>query len=359
MELLGQDPMLAEVVGSKVYTARTYGNYLRSFNPAQIKALQDAAIHLNLALRADLERRWTKTKADRRRDVLILDCDSTKNIQYGTKMEGVEKARDNKLALDTQNIYDELGFQYHLDVRAGNSHSALGAGLAIGNVIRQIKTSKSYVDMKIWTRADSGYYGSDFINAVKAAGSDIIVKTAKTKAFPKILSQISSWHQTPIVDLNRIKFYDDRECEIATTNYRLSKAQERLRHVVVRAVKDAKDTLYPDYVEYDYFAIATSLDELRLSNEDLIRVYRGRGNAENFIRENKHGFDLLHYPCASLTANKAFGAIAMLAYNIMRWLGLADVSGTASGKPRFAKHIRNKMTHHSLPADAGLVGTGW
>lgn len=33
----------------------------------------------------------------------------------------------------------------------------------------------------------------------------------------------------------------------------------------------------------------------------------------------------------------------MLAYNIMRWLGLADINGTTTKKPRFSKYVRNNI----------------
>ena len=90
-ELLARDPLLKELAG-KTYTARTLESYLRSFTPAMIKDLQDETIMLNLALRADLERRQEKSRRQKSRDVLILDCDSTKSQQYGLKMEGVQVA---------------------------------------------------------------------------------------------------------------------------------------------------------------------------------------------------------------------------------------------------------------------------
>ncbi len=80
--------------------------------------------------------------------------------------------------------------------------------------------------------------------------------------------------------------------------------------------------MFEDYVEYDYFAFCTSLDELRLPDRDLIFFYRERGLAEKYIKEMNYGFDLQHYPCISLTANKTYAAIAAVAYNLMRFLGL-------------------------------------
>ncbi|MFK7873241.1 MAG: transposase, partial [Oligoflexales bacterium] len=46
---------------------------------------------------------------------------------------------------------------------------------------------------------------------------------------------------------------------------------------------------------------------------------RKRGHCENFIRELKNGLDLHHYPCQKLNANRAYGSIAAISYNLMRF----------------------------------------
>ena len=48
-----------------------------------------------------------------------------------------------------------------------------------------------------------------------------------------------------------------------------------------------------------------------------ILTYRKREQAENYIKEMKYAFDLKHYPCLKLDANKAYAAIASVAYNLM------------------------------------------
>jgi hypothetical protein len=71
----------------------------------------------------------------------------------------------------------------------------------------------------------------------------------------------------------------------------------------------------------------------------LFGLYRQRGNAENFIRELKNGFDLHHFPCQKLNANRAYCLIAAFAYNFMRFVGLV-VSPT---RPMFSKRIRSTL----------------
>lgn len=340
---LNQDPAYLEMIDHKAYTPKTYGNFLRSFNEKNIYDMQNATIDLNLRLRSKLEPDFIR-QGKIGENLMILDCDSTKNRQYAQKMEGVEINHEKNLSLDTQNIFDELGFQYHIDVRAGATHSSNGAGLAAANVIRQIKANKKYGDKKFWMRADSGYYGHKFFNALLAVGCDFIVAVNKGgKSFPKILGQIHNWSTTDLEDSDRIKFYDGRECEIGSTNYRIKDCERRLRYVVMRAKKPSKGTLFEDHTEYDYFAFCTSLDELRLDDIELIRTYRKRGQAENYIKEMKYAFDLKHYPCLKLSANNAYAAIACVAYNLMRFIGLMEVDGYTNGKPKLSKKIRKQL----------------
>ena len=58
--------------------------------------------------------------------------------------------------------------------------------------------------------------------------------------------------------------------------------------------------------------------------------------AENFIREQEYGFDLKHYPCQKLDANRAYGLIETFAYNLMRLTALQ----VNPKKPGFAKKTR-------------------
>jgi DDE family transposase len=66
-----------------------------------------------------------------------------------------------------------------------------------------------------------------------------------------------------------------------------------------------------------------------------------RGNAENFIREEKYGFDLLHMPCLTMRANHAFLQLAMVAHNILRWVALVQ----NPEKPHFSKKVRRRYIY--------------
>jgi hypothetical protein len=62
-----------------------------------------------------------------------------------------------------------------------------------------------------------------------------------------------------------------------------------------------------------------------------------------FIKEEKYGYDLKHFPCLSLKANHAYGLLALVAHNLMRRASIHD----NPCRPRFAKGFRNKFIKHT------------
>ena len=138
----------------------------------------------------------------------------------------------------------------------------------------------------------------------------------------------------------KIKFYDDRECELGETIYWPKKAIEILRVAFMRAVKkDREGSLIKTQDDYDYYSFISNIGEHELSTEKLINFYRKRGQAENYIKEMKYNFDLLHYPCIKLTANKVWSCIAAMSHNLLRSIALLE----NPKKTCYAKSIRTRF----------------
>ena len=110
----------------------------------------------------------------------------------------------------------------------------------------------------------------------------------------------------------KIKFFDSDECELANAVYAPEGLQgntKTLRVVFIRALKEDG---------YKYFAICTNIFQHEWKAKQLIKFYRARANCENFIKEQKYGFDFKHFPCKKLNANRVYGLIGTIAYNMMR-----------------------------------------
>ena len=69
--------------------------------------------------------------------------------------------------------------------------------------------------------------------------------------------------------------------------------------------------------------------------------HQKRGNSENFIREEKYGYDLKHFPCQKLHANHAYGLLALVAHNFLRAIAIID----KPDKPHYSKKLRIKFVY--------------
>src|SRR5690606_37775768 len=106
-------------------------------------------------------------------------------------------------------------------------------------------------------------------------------------------------------------------------------------HVVVVTTPTEQRSLF-DAVGFKHYAVLTNLDLFPAgSRQAVITHHRKRGNSEHFIREKKIHLDLRHFPCLKLNANRAYGLIAMVAYNFMRLIARLD----EPQKPHFAKKL--------------------
>ena len=70
-------------------------------------------------------------------------------------------------------------------------------------------------------------------------------------------------------------------------------------------------------------------------------TYRGRCNAENYIKDVKLGLDMQHYPCQKLVANRAYGVLGAFAYNMMRFFAVSENKKS----PKQAKAVRFYFVH--------------
>jgi hypothetical protein len=334
MDRLAMDQGFAEVCHGKVYTAKAYGDFLRSFSEYQCKLLNRSLVELGYKLRSALFSQ---------KDSITIDFDSTSNQQYGKKMDGVELNYKGINCLDTIAAFDEHGIQYWHDVRPGNTFTSSGCGEIVHAVFAGMPKNLEAQKIKRFVRADSGFCNLEFFNACFAKNAGFVV-TMRENIFRPLLKNIGDWQTQNAKDDERIKFYDSRECEIGETLYAPKDCPKVMRVVVIRALKkelEGKAHLFFHEDNYDYYAWVSSIGDHEKSAEKLIKFYRKRGQMENYIKEHKYGFDLKHYPCLKLIANKAYGLITAFAYNFMRALSLLD----NPKKPQYAKAIRFRVIH--------------
>ena len=104
--------------------------------------------------------------------------------------------------------------------------------------------------------------------------------------------------------------------------------------VVVKRTKQEQADLF--HGAWKHYGIVTNMNLFKLTPQQVLEHHNKRSNTENFIREEKYGYDLKHFPCLKLKANHAFALIAMVAHNLLRWASIHD----RPNRPKFAKGFR-------------------
>lgn len=302
----------------KASSDATYQAYLRKFTAKDAYFLNSRLTDLSLKLRNAL---FAKEQD------FILDIDSTVHQQYGKKMESVGFNYNGVWGLDSLQAFDQFGFQYWMELRAGGTFTSNGVPLVISNVLKKVHRSKRKI-----VRADSGMCNTDVFNACFTANAKYVIAMREQMLEP-LLPYIANFKRS-----TKIKFRDGRSCEIAHHIYRTKESHAPSRVVVIRAPKKQRE-LFGD--PYDYHAWVTTLGAHEMTDEEVILLYHGRGNAENFIRELKNGFDMFHFPCRKLLVNRVYGIIAAIAYNLSRYAGHV----LSPKAPHFSKIVRSKLVN--------------
>lgn len=318
LDSLRQDIFVRELTGGGV-ASRTMGDFLVSFGNRHIERLQDFLVEMSFELR----KRFFK---DNR---FILSMDSTPHEHFSKKMEGMDWNYKNLWCLDSQNAYDQYGLSYLFDLRPGNTFSGKQAELWVHRIF-----SKAPKNLELWFRADSAYGNRQVFSALKAKGVKfaIVLKENIGRYVRQKNKHSLVWRKT------NLEFFNSKNCEVATGVYPL-KSQGTLRVVFIRTkIKDAQLNLLEDTEEqgYRYYSLITNVDSHEMNDEEIIEFYKGRANCENYIREQKYGYDFLNFPCKKLRANKVFGLVGTMAHNLTRILSVC--------MDQKIKRVRDKKT---------------
>jgi hypothetical protein len=315
MDNLRNDPVFLEVNGALVGST-SYGDFLRKFSGFHLQRLNQELCRLAG------ECHTRSGSAER----LIRDIDSTGHEQHGEKMEGLAYNYKQEWGLDSIEVFDQKGFLYHLDVREGNAFTADDAPFVISEVARHLP--RQTARQRPLLRADSGYCNNAVFQACEQNNFGFLVAMRENLYSPLLRRRIK-WRSA------KGQAFEEEQAEIGESLYYSKLCEKVFRVIFIRRPLKGEREIIADW-HWTYQAYITTESSSELSAEDAIELYRKRGNAENFIRELKNGFDLHHFPCQKLNANRAYGLIAAFAYNFMRFVGTV----MSPSKPMFSRRIR-------------------
>lgn len=338
LEEFQDDPALEAIMRGETVAPRTMGDFLRDFEDQHLASLNFYLAQMSYRIRRQMGS--VLPELHKPSEAPHLSIDSTSHEQCGQKMEGVAWNYENKWCLNSQVIFDELGLNYGMQLRAGNTGNSVGARELIESAFSPWgKQDEKYLS------ADSAYCNQDVIRTCleRRVYFTITANDATTnwRAHVEEVSNWAGWQHSPeAVAKARERGMRLPTIEVGSFLWAPGWAENVRFNIVVKRtwVEEEQASLFGEG-HWGYYAVVVALPQLKFTLQQVVEFHNKRGNAENFIREEKYGYDLKHFPCLKLKANYAYGLLAMVAHNILRWVAIVE----RPHKPHFSKKLRRRF----------------
>ena len=244
-------------------------------------------------------------------DNFTLDIDSSIITRYG-EQEGAKKGYNpNKKGRLSHHpliaFVNDVKLVANMWLRSGDASSANNFLAFLEDTLAKLKNKKVSL-----IRLDSGFFQSDILDYLEDSEKKYIIAAKFTHPIQRTIDSSNAW-----ITL-------DDGIEICEQIYQSDSWKTARRLVIVRQkIKERPKapgkllSLFPEdeiHRNYRYSAYVTNLD---FAPAEVWRMYRGRGDAENRIKELKYDFGFDSFNLNSFYATEAALTFAMIAYNIM------------------------------------------
>ena len=262
-------------------------------------------------------------------DNYTLDCDSTVMTRYGNQQGAKKGYNPQKRGRASHHplmaFVSDVKMVANFWLRSGNTSSSEGFVAFLEDTFQKLKNKTVGL-----VRLDSGFYSKEILDYLEQKEKPInyVVAVKFYEPIQKMIAGVNSWLTV------------DEGIEISETTYQGQNWDKPRRIVLVRqrikqrpkaagrTLKLFKDEEY--YRQYRYSAYVTNLT---IPAVEVWRLYRGRGDAENRIKELKYDFGFDSFNRKDFFGTEAALTIAMLAYNLMAL---------------FRQFVLNSKTQHTL-----------
>jgi len=338
LEEFRDDPLLEAVLQGECVAPRTIGDFLRDFTPENHLQMNRYLSQMARTIRGQLIE--IQPPEHKPKKAIVIDMDSTDHEQSGEKMEGCAYNYKGTWGLYSEVAFDELGFCHGATLSEGNTKPGSTCVPLIEHCFLGLKFNEEK-----YFRADSAYCWREPLEALIRMGVTYTIAAHDgTTEWRSHIGEVTEWEPWVYSDeeLKKAEKRNKRlpKIELGRFHWQPSWAEGlRIPVIVKRTWKEPEQLGMLELPgEWSYYAILTSFDLFRNRLQSVMEFYLKRGNAENFIREEKYGFDLLHMPCLKMAANHAFLQLSLVAHNILRWVALVQ----KPDKPHYSKKIRRR-----------------
>lgn len=310
-----------------LYAPSTLGSFLRSFAFGHVRQLDAVAARFvaNLAAHTPL--------LPDAAQIAYLDVDDTIRATYGYAKQGAgygySGVKGLNALLAVLSTPSSAPVVVATRLRKGSANSARGAAKLVADAL---KTSRSCgASGLLVVRADSAYYGSEVIAAVRRAKARFSITARQDTAVRRAIAAISEDAWTTIRYPRAV--FDDQlgqwvsDAQIAEVPFTAFTSKPQAKQVsarlIVRRVRDANpDHVGPDaqgelFTAWRYHAVFTDSPLTLVQAE---ADHRRHAIIEQVIADLKNG-PLAHLPSGRFTANAAWLALAAIAFNLTRAAG--------------------------------------
>ena len=240
-----------------------------------------------------------------------LDIDSSVMTRYG-EQEGAKKgynpAKKGRASHHPLIAFiSDVKLVANMWLRSGNTSSANNFLSFLEDTLSKLKNKTIGL-----IRLDSGFFQSDILNYLEEKVMDYVVAVKFTHPIQHLIHDSKNW-----VVLNT-------GIEICEQTYQ-SKSWEKQRRIVIvrQKIKDRPQatgkqlSLFPEEEIYRNYRYSAYVTNMKLPAAEVWRLYRGRGDAENRIKELKYDFGFDSFNLNDFFATEAALTFAMIAYNLM------------------------------------------
>lgn len=298
-ELTRLDPALARIFGWKNVPAQdVFKRYFSKFNQVT-----------NLAV-SQYFYKWIFDNFHF--DHFTLDIDSSILTRYGNKVEGAKKGynpkkRGRKSHHPLIAFVADVNLVANMWLRSGDSSSANNFLSFLEDTLQKLENKTVGL-----IRLDSGFFQSDIMDYLEQRNTDYIIAATFTHPIQRLIADKKAW--IPL----------DDGIQICEQHYQSNSWNKQRRLIIVRQkIKERPHatgkmlSLFPEEEEYRNYRYSAYVTSLKLNPCDIWRLYRGRANAENHIKELKYDFGFDSFNLKGFYATEAALTFAMIAYNLM------------------------------------------
>jgi hypothetical protein len=244
-------------------------------------------------------------------DNFTLDIDSSVMTRYGVQQGAKKGYNPAKRGRPSHHpliaFIADVKLVANMWLRSGDTSSANNFLGFLEDTLDKLKNKTVSL-----LRLDSGFFQANILDYIEQKEMDYVVAVKFSSPIQKLIAATNNW------------LLLDTGIEICGQQYQSDSWNKPRRIVIVRQrIKDRPQAtgkqlrLFSEEEIYRNYRYSAYVTNLKFAPAEIWRLYRGRGDAENRIKELKYDFGFNSFNLKDFYATEAALTFAMIAYNLM------------------------------------------